>query len=281
VQTRRRAYRRWTGIAIVAFLPHGACRERQAVDPVILSLDDQVVRQSEFAKHVKALEAQGEERLSPAVLPSILDSYLEERVLVLEARARGLVKADATAAAEQEAVQRMLRDDILKGIDIRKADVVAYYESHPSEFETGETVTVRQILVPTETEARDVRRRLQRDLKSFEALARARSKAPEASAGGLMGTFSRAELPPDLEAAAFALPAGGMSDVLHTSLGYHILRVDSRTSAKKASLDESESRVRGTLLRESSDQKVRQFVSELMARAKVNHAAAQLPLRRP
>ena len=142
-------------------------------------------------------------------------------------------------------------------------------------------MTLRQILVPTETEARDVRRRLQKDQKSFEALARLRSKAPEASAGGLMGTFSRGQLPPDLEAAAFALPAGGMSDVLHTSLGYHILRVDSRTDARRASLDESESRVRETLLRESSDQKVRQFVSELMARAKVNHAAAQLPPPRP
>jgi parvulin-like peptidyl-prolyl isomerase len=272
---------RFTKLAIVGLLPFGACHPGEAVDPVILSLDDQVVRQSEFAKHVKALEAQGGERLSPAVIPTILESYLEERVLVLEARARGLVKAEASAADEQEAVQKMLSAGVLQGIEVRKADVVAYYESHPAEFETGEAVTLRQILVPTETEARDVRRRLQQDLKSFEALARARSKAPEATAGGLMGTFSRGQLPPDLEATAFALAPGGTSDVLHTSLGYHILRVDSRTAARKAGLDESEGRVRGTLLRESSDQKVRQFVSELMARAKVNHAAAQLPLRRP
>jgi parvulin-like peptidyl-prolyl isomerase len=273
--------RRLTKIAILGLLPLGACRAGEAGDPVILSLDDQVVRQSEFAKHVAALEAQGGDKLSPAVLPTILETYLEERVLVLEARARGLVKPEASAADEQQSVQRMLSADILQGIEVRKADVVAYYESHPTEFETGETVTLRQILVPTETEARDVRRRLQQDLKSFEALARARSKAPEATAGGLMGTFSRTELPPDLETAAFALPAGGTSDVLHTSLGYHILRVDSKTAARKAGLDESEGRVRGTLLRESSDQLVRQFVSELMARAKVNHAAAQLPPRRP
>jgi parvulin-like peptidyl-prolyl isomerase len=96
-----------------------------------------------------------------------------------------------------------------------------------------------------------------------------------------MGTFSRGELPLDLETAAFALSAGATSDVLHTSLGYHILRVDSRTDARRATLDESEGRIRATLLRESSDQKVRQFVSELMARAKVNHAAAKLPPRHP
>ena len=91
-----------------------------------------------------------------------------------------------------------------------------------------------------------------------------------------MGAFSRGELPPDLEAGAFSLPEGGLSDVVRTSLGYHILRVDSRTDARRASLDEAEGRIRGVLLRDSSDRLVRQFVSELMTRAKVNHAAAHL-----
>ena len=70
-------------------------------------------------------------------------------------------------------------------------------------------MTLRQILVPTETEARDVRRRLQKDPKSFEALARARSKAPEAAAGGLMGTFSRGQLPPTWRPPPSPCPRGG------------------------------------------------------------------------
>ncbi|HEY6553102.1 MAG TPA: peptidyl-prolyl cis-trans isomerase [Vicinamibacteria bacterium] len=275
------ALRQSRKLAILAVLSIMACREDEAADPVILSLDGTVIRRSEFAKHVRTLEAQGGEALSPEVLPAILGSFLEERVLVLEARARGLIRPDSGAAKEQEAVQEMLGTLVSQGRDIPRTEVVAYYESHPAEFDTGETVTLRQILVPTEAEARDVRRRLRKDQKSFEALARARSKAPEASTGGLMGTFSRGQLPLDLEAAAFALAAGGTSDVLHTSLGYHILRVDSRTDARRATLDESEGRIRATLLRESSDQKVRQFVSELMARAKVNHAAAKLPPRHP
>jgi parvulin-like peptidyl-prolyl isomerase len=268
-------------LVIAALLSILACRDDQAADPVILSLDGTVIRRSEFTKHVKMLEAQGGEPLSPEVLPAILASYLEERALVLEARTRRLIRQDAGAAEEQQAVQEMLGTLLSQSRDIPRTEVVAYYESHPAEFESGETLTLRQILVPTEAEARDMRRRLRKDQKSFEALARARSKAPEASAGGLMGTFSRGQLPLDLETAAFALPAGGTSDVLHTSLGYHILRVDSRTDARRATLDESEGRIRATLLRESSDQKVRQFVSELMARAKVNHAAAKLPPRRP
>ena len=96
-----------------------------------------------------------------------------------------------------------------------------------------------------------------------------------------MGTFSRSQLPAELEAAAFSVPVGGMSDVIRSSLGYHVLRVDARVEARTASREESEGRIRGLLLREASDRKTREFVSELLARAKVNHEAAVLPSRRP
>jgi parvulin-like peptidyl-prolyl isomerase len=265
----------WRILSIAAVTLLGGCQAGDP-DPVVLALDDQVVRRSEFERHVAALEAQGGEKLGADALPGVFDSYIEERILVLEARTRGLVARGAGPAQEQQAVQRLLRDEVLRGGDIGRKDVVAYYEAHPAEFDLPPSVTLRQILVPTEAEARDVQRRLQKDPKAFEALARSLSKAPEGPSGGLMGVFSRGQLPPDLEAPAFALPEGGVSDVVHTSLGYHILRVDSRTEARRQSLDEAEGRIRGMLLRESSDRKVREFVSALMARAKVNHAAAQL-----
>ena len=47
-----------------------------------------------------------------------------------------------------------------------------------------------------------------------------------------MGTFARGQLPAELEAAAFALPAGGTSDIVATSLGYHVLRVEARQEAR-------------------------------------------------
>ena len=70
-------------------------------------------------------------------------------------------------------------------------------------------------------------------------LAQTVSRGPEASAGGLMGTFARGQLPPELEAAAFALEAGATSDVVQTPLGYHVLRLDSRQPARPSSLEES------------------------------------------
>jgi parvulin-like peptidyl-prolyl isomerase len=226
---------------------------------------------------VAGIEARGGERIEPSVLPSLFDTFIEERVLVLAARARGLVREGASAEEEQQAVQRLLMDQALEEVRVDAEAVKAYYDSHPDEFLFKETVSVRQILVATENEARDARRRLARNPKDFEGLARAASKGPEAANGGVMGVFARGELPPELEAAAFSLKAGGLSDVVKSSLGYHVLRVDSRTEARQASLEESEGRIEALLKREASDRQVREFVKGLLARAKVNHAAAKLP----
>src|SRR5206468_2067988 len=129
---------------LLAALAAASCREGRTPDPVILELDQQVVRRSDFDRHLAG------------------------------------------------------------------------------EMAVPETVTLRQILVPTLNEAREVRRRLGRTPKDFESIARQASKAPEAANGGLMGTFARGQLPAELEAAAFALPAGGTSDIVETSLGYHV-----------------------------------------------------------
>jgi parvulin-like peptidyl-prolyl isomerase len=136
-------------------------------------------------------------------------------------------------------------------------------------------VTLHQILVATVNEARDVRRRLHRDPKVFEQLAHTLSRGPEAASGGLMGTFSRGELPPELEQAAFALAPGALSDVVQSPLGFHVLRSDARVPSRPVTLDESRERIRTRLQRQKSETAALEYVRGLMARAKVNHEAAK------
>jgi peptidyl-prolyl cis-trans isomerase C len=165
-------------------------------------------------------------------------------------------------------------------VNVSDDEVAAYYQKHPEEFRVPETITVYQILLPNSNEARDVRRRLAKEPRSFETLARERSKGPEAEKGGLMGTFAPGQLPTELETVAFGLPPGRLSEIVETSLGYHLLKVEARLPAREETLPEAGSRIRTKLERQKADQRVREFVSDLMARAKVNHAAA-LSLPRP
>jgi parvulin-like peptidyl-prolyl isomerase len=248
------------------------CQPASGRDPVILALGDEVVRQSDFERHVAALEAQGGAAVPADVRRALLQPWLEERVQVLEARTRGLLVTGASPEEERRAVQRLLQE--VSRATVSDDEIATYYREHPADFHVAETITLRQILVATSNEAREALRRLLKEPKSFETLARSLSKGPEAAAGGLMGTFMPGQLPSDLEAAAFALPVGGLSGVVQSSLGYHILKVEAREGARDESLDQARARIRALLERQKTDESVRQFVSDLMARAKVNHEAA-------
>jgi len=244
-------------------------------DPVILALGDQTVRRSEFQHHVRGLETRGLATPDRAVRAALLEPFLEERVLVLEARSQGLLKAGASEEEEQAAVQKLLTSEVLSKVEVDDAEVAAYYQAKAQDFRTPETIVLRQVLVSTEAEARDIRGRLLKDPKSFESMAQSRSRSPEASTGGLMGAFSRGQLPADLEKVAFALPVQGLSDVVASPLGFHILRLDARQPERDRTLEECRSEIRDLLLRQKSDLAVRQFTRSLLARAKVNHEAAE------
>lgn len=254
----------------LAFSGARACAPAATSDPVILSLGDQQVHRSEFEKHIADLTRQGAD---PALREAFLGPFLEERVLVLEARAQGIVPAGATADDEKVAVETLLQRS-LPAAQVPPDEVARYHQEHPDEFRRKESITLKQILVPTENEARDLRRRLQRDPKAFEILARTRSRSPEASTGGLMGTFEAGQLPAELETIAFVLPAGGTSDIVRSPLGFHVLRVEARQPAREESLDEARPRIQAKLLQEKQGQAFRAYVQQLLSRAKVNHEVA-------
>ena len=265
-------------VALIASLLALACRAQPGGgadhDPVLLALGDETVRRSDFERHVAAVQARGGgTSLAPEVRRALLEPYLEERILVLEARSRGLVARGDAEEKENESVRRLLTDAVLSRVSLTDAELDAYCQEHARDFDRPERIRLRQILVPTPNEARDVVRRLKKDPKSFANLAQTRSRGPEASTGGTMGSFGRGELPAELEGPAFALAAGETSDVVQSPLGYHVLRVDERVAASQTDLPRCREAARAELFRRKSDQSVRQFVQGLMARAKVNHEA--------
>lgn len=245
-------------------------------DPVILVLDGIEQRRSDFERYVHELETRQQTALEAPVREALFQDWLERRVLVLAARSRGLLRGPASPEQERAAVEMLLSEEIGARVAVSEEEVAAHFAGHAAEFTVPEEIVLRQILVPTENEARDALRRLQKDPKAFELLAQTVSRGPEASRGGLMGRFARGQLPPELEEAAFALQPGHTSAVVKSTLGYHVLRVESRTPARTLSLAEAREDVRAQLLAGKSARAQRDFVAGLMARAKVNHEAAKI-----
>jgi peptidyl-prolyl cis-trans isomerase C len=247
-----------------------ACEAR---DPVILELDGGQVRRSEFLAYLEATQARGEGALAAEARRGLLDAFVEERALVIEARARGLLSGSPAPEEEARAVARLLAREV-KPPEVSEQEIRDYYGRSPQEFERKVQVSLRQVLVPTLNQARDVKRRLARDPKSFEAIARKQSQGPEADQGGLMGSFEPGQLPPELEAVAFTLPEGATSDPVQTALGYHVLRVESRQEARTLSFEEARDAIQQELGRRRRAEAERAFVAGVLARSKVNHEAA-------
>ncbi len=268
-------------LCLTLSLAGAACQSR---DPAILALDGETVRRSEFDRYVAAIEARPQLRdlgkLGPDARRGLLRTFLEERALVIEARRRGLLGEGATAEQEAEAVAHLLASAVPK-THVSEQEIAAWYAQHAAELSIPERVTLRQILVGSLNEARDVKRRLAREPRLFDGLARTLSTGPVASLGGYLGSFERGQLPPELEAAAFALPAGATSEPVPSPLGYHVLRVESRQAAREITLEEAHERIRDRLAREKREAAERAFVAEVMARAKVKYEAALPPTPAP
>lgn len=91
---------------------------------------------------------------------------------------------------------------------------------------TAEQVRARHILLESEEEARKVLEELKQGA-DFAELARKYSKDEATKEnGGDLGWFPKGEWDPAFDAVAFSLKVGEISDVVRTSMGYHIIKVE-------------------------------------------------------
>jgi peptidyl-prolyl cis-trans isomerase D len=138
-------------------------------------------------------------------------------------------------------------------ITISDADVESYYKAHKEEdYSEPEKVNARHILVkidPAASEedkakAKAYAEEILKDAKKpdadFPALAEKYAKEPFEVEHQDLGFFERgrSRMGVPFEEAAFALSPGAVSDVVETSFGYHVIKVEDREPAQTKPLAE-------------------------------------------
>ncbi len=95
-----------------------------------------------------------------------------------------------------------------------------------------EQVHARQILVSTPQLAQEILKQL-RSGKDFATLAKQYSLDEASKAnGGDLGWFPKGVMDPQIEAIAFQLKVGQISDVVQTQFGYHIIKVEEHSNSR-------------------------------------------------
>ncbi len=95
-------------------------------------------------------------------------------------------------------------------------------------------VRALHILVPTQEQALEIRKEImtgqnqQEIFENFMNAAKKYSKCPSGKDGGILGWFSKGEMVPEFEQAAFNLPNGQVSEPVKTQFGWHLIYVISK-----------------------------------------------------
>ncbi len=202
-----------------------------------------------------------------AVAKIALDAFFEQRqvrVASFDARdhAAGVVPSDAEIQAfydanlylfqapEQADVEFVVLDAnaLAPGIALAETDVRAYYEQNIERLAGPQERRASHILLSvapgaTAADKEQVRQRASALLtqvrqapQTFADVARAHSQDPGSAVnGGDLGYFSRGAMVKPFEDAVFALQQGGISELVETDFGFHIIKlVDIRTPPRRS-----------------------------------------------
>ena len=174
-------------------------------------------------------------------------------------------------------VERVLESAVLAGIEIDTESVRAFYDQHPAQFTERGGVRARHILIGVSPDASDAEKAEARERAralrvqaengaDFEALAREHSDDPGSAAqGGDLGLVVEGRTVPAFEAALFALEPGGLSDVVETPFGFHVIEMVERREDRLVPFEEAGGPIRDLLRQQEQQARTAAFIEELKA----------------
>ena len=204
----------------------------------------------------------------------------------LKAYYEGHQKSYANSIPEKRKIKYVVLDTAkIPGLQVTHDDLQTYYNQHRDQYRVSEQVKVSHILIKTplagadgkvdEKGVAEAQKRTEDVLKqlkagaNFEDLAKKYSEDPgSAKEGGSLGWIGKGRTVPEFEKAAFSLPKGQISDLVKSSYGFHIIRVDDKQDAHMKTLDEVKSEIEPVLKQQKTQAAAQKQAEELLQLAK-------------
>jgi peptidyl-prolyl cis-trans isomerase C len=211
-----------------------------------------------------------------------LEELITRELLLQEARKRGIDRDRALVERverfkERSVLDNLMREEVDSRITVTQEELKAYYAANPGSFTAPDDMRASHILVKTEEEALDVKKRLDHG-EDFAALARKISlDLATRFKGGDLGPIKRGQMIPQFEKTLLALKVGEISHPIATPFGYHIIKLNDRTVGAPLSFEDAKDQVKEQLQVEKKRKRFDEFVASLRAKAKLRVADVPVP----
>jgi parvulin-like peptidyl-prolyl isomerase len=165
--------------------------------------------------------------------------------------------------------------EVRGNVMVGDSEMKRYYEGHRDRFALPEEYLLSQIFVqrrsPEETaDALTKTRQAMDELKrgeKFEDVALKYSDAPNAVQGGQLGLVRQGELLPAIERAIAALVPGGISDIIESADGFHIIRVDDKKPKEFRSFEQVRYEIQRLVYQQKNEDLFQSWLSKLKNKA--------------
>lgn len=177
----------------------------------------------------------------------------------------------------------IMQRDVEPKITVTEEQLKEEYEKvKDEEFTKAATISLHEIFVPADagglTLANDLVARARAN-EDFASLARTHSAGSTASSGGDLGELAKGSMSPELEAAAFGLSVGEVSDPIAVEDGYRILKAVAKTSGSVVPFASAKDRVRNVMMARRFQGEYDKYIAEVREKADIELRVREVPLQ--
>ncbi|MBU5256993.1 peptidylprolyl isomerase [Tissierella praeacuta] len=178
---------------------------------------------------------------SPEGIKRVVDELVNQELIYLNALENELDKEESFTKELERLKEGLLKqyalNNILSEVTLTEGEILEFYNKNKANFKNPETVVASHILVDNEDKAKDIINEINNGL-SFEEAAQSYSSCPSKERGGNLGEFTKGQMVPEFETAAFNMEVDTISEPVKTQFGYHIIKLLAKNKESLSTFDE-------------------------------------------
>jgi parvulin-like peptidyl-prolyl isomerase len=202
------------------------------------------------------------------------NEMVRRTMLYQEALDRGVDKTEDAEKTLEKIKQNLLVSTLVRQeaekVDVSAKEIEDYYNTYKEKLKSPDERDVKEIVVSTEAEAKDILIQLLQGA-DFATLAKERSKSVSASGGGDLGFIQAGKKSAQFDNVAFSdsLEAGKISSIFKGPEGYYILKLEAKRGGQQKSLADLWDDIKRGLTFLKQQQKIEDLVGKLSTSAKI------------